>query len=250
MAGAEIAYIDESYDQDRFAISALIIPTHTWRSNFERLQNYRKHLKSAHGIFTSKEFHATDFISGRGRIAPSIISKWHRSEIFKESMSVFSSLDGAEIINGIWSREDRSLNEIHVHGFSRIQERLQRRAVAQDSQMIVVADEGKEKELRKVARLSKIWNPVGSQYGHWEDGSTYKNIPNERLIEDPFFKPSDQSYFLQAADFIAFALLKSEVPATRNVARYKLNAAFDLLEPICVKKASAKDPRKLGIVRT
>lgn len=41
-----------------------------------------------------------------------------------------------------------------------------------------------------------------------------KNIPNDRLIEDPFFKASHQSYFLQAADFIAFALLKAEVPPT------------------------------------
>lgn len=250
MAGAEVAYIDESYDHDRFAISALIIPTHTWRSNFEKLQSYRRHLKSTFGIFTSKEFHATDFVSGRGRIAPNTVTKWQRSEIFKESMSVFSSLDGAGIISGIWSREGRSLNEIHVHAFSRIQERLQRRSVALDSQMLVIADEGKEKELRKVARLSKIWNPVGSKFGQWEDGSAYKNIPNERLIEDPFFKQSNQSYFLQAADFIAFALLKSEVPATPNIAKYGLNTAYDLLEPICIKKASAKDPRKLGIVRT
>jgi hypothetical protein len=250
MAGAEIAYIDESYDGSHFAISALIVPTHTWRTNFNHLQDYRKHLKKSFGIFTSKEFHATDFVSGRGRIAPKAIAKWHRCNIFKESMQVFSALDGAEVISGIWPRAGRSLNDIHVQAFSRIQERLQRRSVAQDSQMLVVADEGKEKELRKVARLSKVWNPVGSRYGHWEDGSTYKNIPNDRLLEDPFFKPSDQSYFLQAADFIAFALLKSEVAATPLVAKYKLDTAYDLLEPICVKKASTKDPRKLGIVRT
>jgi hypothetical protein len=250
MGNAEIAYIDESYDQSHFAMSALIIPMHTWRRNFEHLQSYRKHLKASLGIFTSKEFHATDFVSGRGRIAPNVISKWDRCNVFKESMGVFSSLDGAEIISGIWLRNGRSLNAIHVHAFSRIQERLQRRSVAQNSQMIVVADEGKEKELRKVARLSKVWNPVGSQFGQWSDGSSYKNIPNDRLLEDPFFKPSDQSYFLQAADFIAFALLKSEVAATAHVSRYGLNAAYDLLEPICVKKASAKDPRKLGIVRS
>jgi hypothetical protein len=46
MPSAEIAYIDESYDQTTFAMSALIVPTHAWRDAFLRLQAYRKHLKS------------------------------------------------------------------------------------------------------------------------------------------------------------------------------------------------------------
>jgi hypothetical protein len=143
-----------------------------------------------------------------------------------------------------------SQNAIHVKAFARIQERLQRRSVDQDSQMILIVDEGKEEELRKLARRTKVWNPVGSQYGAWEDGSAFKNIPNDRLIEDPVFKSSAQSYFLQAVDFVAFALLKSEVQPTPRVAKYALQTVFDELEPICAKEASRKDHRHLGIVRT
>ena len=143
-----------------------------------------------------------------------------------------------------------SQNELHARAFARIQERLQRRCVAMNSQMISIVDEGRATELQRVARRSKIWNPVGSQYGAWEDGSAFRNIPNDRLIEDPIFKPSDQSYFLQSADFIAYALLKSEVAPTPHVARYKLRDVYESLESICVKEASRKDPRCLGIVRT
>src|SRR5690606_30311585 len=102
----------------------------------------------------------------------------------------------------------------------------------------------------KVARRSKVWNPVGSQFGAWEGGASFKNIPNDRLVEDPVFKASHQSYFLQSADFIAFALLKSEVAPTPHVARYRLQTVYDEIEPLCVKEASRRDPSGLGIVRT
>lgn len=250
MPSAEIAYIDESYDDDAFAMSALIVPTHAWRDAFLRLQEYRKHLKETHGIFTSKELHATEFVAGRGRIAPTAIPKGLRAFLFKETLQVISSLPGAAIISGCWPAKGASLNSVHTKAFARIQERLQRRSVSLDAQIIVIADEGKEVELLKVARRSKLWNPIGSQFGAWEDGSSFKNIPNDRLIEDPFFKPSFRSYFLQAVDFVAFALLKSEVAPTPRVRKYGLQNCYQLLAPVCVKEASKKDPKNLGIVRT
>ena len=75
-----------------------------------------------------------------------------------------------------------------------------------------------------------------------------QNITTERIIEDPVFKPSDRSYLIQMADCVAFALLKSEVPPTPNVARYGIHEMFDkTLRGICFKPASPRDP--LGIVR-
>lgn len=250
MPSAELAYIDESYDEALFAMSALLIPTHVWRDAFLRLQNYRKHLKATYGIFTSKELHATEFVAGRGRIAPKPVPKGLRAHLFRETIQVVASLPGAAVISGLWNRAGLSVNEVHAKAFARIQERLQRRCLSQDSQVLVIADEGKETELTRLSRRTKIWNPVGSMFGAWEDGSSYKNIPNDRLIEDPIFKKSHQSYFLQAADFIAFALLKSETAPTPRVVKYKLNEAFDELAPVCAKEASRKDPRGLGIVRT
>lgn len=42
----EIAYIDESYDDVMFVMSALIIPTHSWRASFaERIE----HVSRTHG---------------------------------------------------------------------------------------------------------------------------------------------------------------------------------------------------------
>jgi len=246
----EIAYVDESYDAEVFVMSALTIPARSWRDSFTVVQDYRKHLKREYGVFTSKELHATTFLAGRGRVGSRIVPKGLRAHIFGEYLRMLTGLSDARIISGAWLRAGESLDRIHAKAFSRIQERLETRSRRGGWQTITIVDEGRAKELHRIARKSKVWNPVGSAYGAWEGGSTYKNIPNEHLIEDPVFKRSDQSYFLQSADFIAYALLKSEVAPTPRVERYGLDKAYELLEPILAIEASRPDPRRLGIVRT
>lgn len=44
----------------------------------------------------------------------------------------------------------------------------------------------------------------------------------------------------------AVALLKSEVPPTPHVSKYRIHEVYESLEPVCVKAASTKDPRCLG----
>jgi hypothetical protein len=246
---AEIAYIDESYDETTFAMSALVVDTSRWREVFEAVKDHRSQFKQVYGIFTSKELHALQFVSGRGRIADRMIPKGLRARLFHETMDLIATMP-VSVISGVWTLEGTSKSEIHAKAFGRIAERLQRRARANDDQILRVVDEGKDVELRKVARRSAVYNMVGSAYGAWEDGARAKNIPNDRLIEDPIFRSSVASYFLQLADFVAYALLKSETAPTELVRRYRLDTAYQRLEPVVVKEASRKDHRGLGIVRT
>ena len=97
------------------------------------------------------------------------VPKGLRCFLFSELLGILASLPVA-VISGAWPRAGRSLNDSHVRAFSRIQERLQKRSSEQDSQILVIADEGKEEELRRIARRSKVWNPIGSQFGAWGDG--------------------------------------------------------------------------------
>lgn len=247
---AEIAYIDESYDDEIFAMSALIVPVAHWRDTFEAVKVHRHQLKTVYGIFTSKELHALEFVSGRGRISERMIPKGLRAQLFRETMDMLVGLQHVRVISGAWPMNGTEKREIHAKAFSRIAERLQRRAVKSGSHILRMVDEGKDVELRRIARRSAIYNMVGSRYGMWEDGAPAKNIPNDRLIEDPIFRSSARSYFLQLADFVAYALLKSETTVTPLVERYRLHECYDRLKPIIVTEASAKDPKKLGIVRT
>jgi hypothetical protein len=93
-----------------------------------------------------------------------------------------------------------------------------------------------------------VYNPIPSKLGDWGDGQKAKNIPLQRVIEDPVFKKSHQSYFIQLADAVAYALLKREVAPTPHVKRYGIDKMFEKsLSGVCYKWASPADP--LGIVR-
>lgn len=139
---------------------------------------------------------------------------------------------------------DRVAAKLNAQDSERIGERLG----VYRSRAVIFADEGREYEITKALRKMHVFNPIPSQLGGWASGSYTKNITTDRIIEDPVFKRSDRSYFIQLADCVAYALLKREVPPTPVIARYKIDEMFeDILSGVCYKAASPRDP--LGIVR-
>ena len=115
------------------------------------------------------------------------------------------------------------------------------------SRAILICDEGDELLYTKIARKMHIYNPIPSRYGTWEEtGSDWKNIPIDRILEDPFFKNSERSYFIQLVDFCAYALLRRENPVASK-SKYGLDKAFELLRSILVLEANPRDSE--GIIR-
>jgi hypothetical protein len=110
----------------------------------------------------------------------------------------------------------------------------------------MICDEGKEGIYTRLARKMVVFNPIPSNQGEWAPGAATRNIPLDRIIEDPIFKKSHNSYFVQLADFCAYALLRREVQiASKN--RYGLHQCFDVLSPVLLKAACRTDPD--GIIR-
>ena len=91
------------------------------------------------------------------------------------------------------------------------------------------------------------FNPIPSMYGGWREGLT-KNIVLDRLVDDFFYRRSQESYFIQVVDFCVYGLLRSEKENPRKNA-LGIHLAFDLLEPICQKQCTRNDRRHLGIIR-
>ncbi len=271
-------YVDESYDDNKFCLSAIGIRHSDWHECFSRIRQHRALLKQDFGIFLRKEIHAHEFVSGRGRISEQIIGKHQRSRIFDQLLSSVAQFPNVMLINiclDVKGRKDPQLDawdrltnriERTMLEFEKREIPLRRDLVAKlptdyadryqvevrlnsyRPRAIIFADEGREPEITKVMRKMSVFNPIPSQFGEWKAGKATQNIPIERVIEDPIFKKSHQSFFLQLADCVAFALLKREVVGTQNIKKYGINKMFEhRLSGICYKKASPKDP--LGIVR-
>ncbi len=236
-----IIYIDDSGDQNSHIFSALAIPATTWHRAFEQVRAFRRNLAKSDGIFVYREFHAWEFVSGRGRIADQIVTKSRRCQIFKEALQLVASLPGAALFNTHFPVAEDEL------AFERLLNRINRTMQAWDSQAILVCDQGKEANYIRLCRRMAVYNPIPSQFGVWNDtGQTNKNVPIDRIIEDPFFKDSRRSYMIQLADFCAYALLRREHPLPSKT-KYGLEQAFDLLSPVLVRAANRKDPD--GIIR-
>jgi hypothetical protein len=198
-------------------------------------------MKQQHGIFVYAELHAWKFVSGRGNISSQIVTKWQRCQIIQEALKLVASLPGARLFNACFPHKQDEL------AFERLLNRIERNLKESDSLAILISDKGKEAAYTRLARRMQRFNPIPSAYGRWsETGQNYKNIPLTRIIEDPFFKDSSQSYFIQLVDFCAYALLRRERPVASK-SKYGLDKSFDLLAPILVKEATRKDP--YGIIR-
>jgi hypothetical protein len=275
-----IIYVDESYDASKFCLSALAIKHRLWRQCFNDVRSHRVDLKRNHGVLLRKEIHARDLVAGRGRLGPQEIGKWQRSRIFYGLLQLAGSFPEATLFNvcldikgrrdpqliawdRLVNRIERTLVEFEkkeaVTRKALIQkirdgvsesdaDEVERRLNVYAPRAIFVSDEGHENEITKALRKMQVFNPIPSAYGAWAGGKATTNIRVERIIEDPFFKQSHRSYFLQLVDCIAFSLLKREVAPTGNVKKYRIDEMFDqTVAQICYRPAARQDP--LGIVR-
>ncbi len=224
--------------------------------------------------------HSYEFVSGHGKYSPSILGKYQRSQIYYGLLDLVTQLPNVYVINiaipvsgrsdpemDAWDRllnriertmksvEDkelrtrkRLLSELDDKIESKTAEEIKERLLAFRSMAMIIADEGRESELTKVCRKMRVFNPVPSSYGEWSKGTHTQNITTEHVIEDPVFKPSHRSYFVQLADCAAFALLKREVPPTPRIKKYNIQKMWNkTIGKISLRQAARNDP--FGVVR-
>lgn len=276
-----IAYVDESHDDRKFVLSALVIRHSLWRECFNIVKDHRLKLRQSHGIRLSKEIHSREFVRGKGHsVSSRSLGKWERSRVFHGLLELTVSLPSAKLFNvclAVKGRRDPELDAWdrlfnRLESFCRVMESderqrradtlqryatsivsadfeyLKSRLLTYSPRMLVIADQGREKDIERVTRKMRVVNYIPSQYGAWSDGKKAKNITTDRIIEDVIFKQSHRSYFVQLADHAAYALLKREVPPTPVIKTYGVHRMWETtLGRIAWKAACAKDP--FGIVR-
>jgi hypothetical protein len=245
------------------------------------VREHRVKLKRDYGVKLSHELHSYKLVRGKGRsFATRELGKWERSQVFLSLLHLVASLPHAMLFNVALDKS--SFSDPQMTAWDRLVNRLERtllqfekieiprrqqmvsfverhlpaedanaiksRLLAYAARGIIIADQGRELEINRAIRKMRRFNPIPSQYGTWDGLSRTKNIAVQRVIEDPIFRESHRSYFVQLADAVAYALLKREVPPTPHIAKYGIDKMFEtVLGNICYKKASPRDP--LGIVR-
>jgi hypothetical protein len=250
-------YVDESGDcglvnspTRYFVLSGLVVHELRWQIYLEELIKFRQQLKQKYGLRLREEFHAAALINHPGVLVR--IKRNDRLTMIREYADFIASLKDINLINIVIDKEKkpsgfevfstawRSLiqrfeNTISHHNFTG--------PTNPDERGLVFCDHTDNKKLMHLLRQMRHYNPVPHK-GHLVTG--YRNLPLQYIIEDPSFRDSEHSYFIQAVDLAAFLLYQHLTPCTYLKKRAGQNY-FNRIRPILCLKASANDPA--GIVR-
>lgn len=229
-----LVYMDESGDEKWRTFAALTVPEQEWHATLAMIRDFRCKLHKTDGINVKAEFHACDFVKGRGDLG-GLVSKWRRAQIFNETLTLITQLPGVRVFT---ASDQKSYSDWLLE---RLLNRLNVAMTRWDSRALFMPDDGHDEYRSSFRRLS-TYNYIPSRYGTWDTTKLQraKNIPLDRFIEDAMFKQSDSSYFIQLCDFVAYALLQKERPRDIAVAR-GLNESFAILRPVCQTEANPKD---------
>lgn len=236
------AYIDESKEPGRFyAYTALVTTGDRWAATFEKIKAFRAELRRDHGIYLAYELHAWKFGPGRGQPADRAIRKDERAEIFRKVLRFVATCNSFTIVGSVSRNQEWALQCMV--------QRIQNTAQNRGENALLFFDDGEAVATTKMMRRMRYHNHISSNRGEWADtGRKTKNLPLKNILEDPIFKESAQSYFIQLVDFCAYALLRQERPiASRN--EYGIDQCYEILRPISRRFISPSDPRGLGIIR-
>ena len=203
------SYFDESGDDgfpqrssDLFVLASLSMLETEWKHNFGQLYQFRQSLSKRYGFPVKQEFHTREFIQDKnpyhGKYPPEL-----RREVLFAYVRQLATLRLRGIVTVIdktkIKRDDYDvLEKAFTYNLQRIENGLLKRPKPAEL-FLIITDEGRVGKMTRISRRIQRINYIPSRY---EAASTRQEI--QLLIEDPLPKSSSESYFIQAADTLAF----------------------------------------------
>lgn len=250
------AYYDESGDDgypahssNLFVLTALYLHFTGWPDALERLLDLRRQLKAQYSLPVKVEFHTSSFLKKKRPFTGYTLSNDQRLQIITDFCGAIAALR-ARVVNvcivkdRITSAGYDVLDTAFKYSIQRVHNDLH--ATNPDHKFLIITDEGRHVVMARTARRIRRYNIVPSQYGAPRD------IRIATLLEDPLPKESQRSFFVQAADVIAFVVYlytSFEIGQGMRIARRlryisqsQVSDWMKALEPVLNTNASAADP--------
>ncbi len=208
-----LSYFDESGDDgfpqrssDTFVLASISMLDTEWKFNFEQLLQFRRVISKEYNFPVKEEFHTREFIQDKnpyhGKYTPEV-----RKELIFKYVQTLATLRLQVIVvvidkTKIKNHEYDVLENAFKYNIQRIENSLQAAATKKQKRaenFMIITDEGRVGKMARVARKIQRINYIPSKF---EANSTRQEI--KLMLEDPLAKNSAESYFIQAADTLAF----------------------------------------------
>jgi hypothetical protein len=253
-----LLYVDESGDcgledspTEYFILSGLVVHELRWKEVLEELVEFRRRMRAAFGLKLRDEIHASDFINGRSELS-SPLKRNDRLTIIRAFADTIASLSCVSIINVVVRKSDSVGKDVFELAWTAMVQRFENTITNRnfpgpanpDDRGLILCDHTDDQKLRTLMRRLRYYNPIPHMSGSGHGGG-YRAMPLIKIVEDPSFRDSRHSYFVQAADTAAY-LLKQYYRPCEYMIRKGARGYFSRLEPVLCKVASSRN--ELGVV--
>jgi hypothetical protein len=247
-----LMYVDESGDvglhnspSRYFVITGMVVHELRWQGYLDTLITLRRQFRQAYKLRLRDEFHAAAFISNPGNLVK--IKRHHRLAMIHTFARTLATMTDLNLINVVVDKQGKSQG-YDVFGMAwkvliqRFENTISRHnfpgPANPDERGIILCDHTDDKKLMALLRQMRRYNPVPFQQSF---SVGHRNLPLFYIIEDPSFRDSAHSYFVQAVDLAAFLLYQKLAP-NAYMRKKSAHNYFQLLQPILCSHASTKDP--------
>lgn len=213
-----LAYLDESYDEKRYWIVAVVCPDSEVRPLTEELDEVvRRSARTFPGLNAFGELHGHALFHGKDDWAAVATMPRARIGIYGQALSVIAQHDVRIIIRGVdcigLSDRYSSPEPPHALVLMHLLERINDHAIDPENNVIVIADEVPEAN----AHRRSLWN--FQRNATWG----YRSQQLTRIIDTIHFAPSTSSRLLQAADIVAFLWYRMDAGTDKDARAIKAN---------------------------
>jgi hypothetical protein len=213
-----LAYVDDSGNSAfppagsmSFALGCVLVEARQWPDVFDELIEYRRFIKASFGVPIRAEVKANYLLRNGGphfRAHP--VSEGARYRIYRGFLRLQHKLELA--VFGVVVKKDRMqalgiVRDPRELAWEWLLQRLERFTTKGASELLLVHDEGDSLMIRKATRRARRAGTAGSAFG----GGTLRR-PARLIVDDPVPRRSDQSYFVQLADLVAYAAFRHIYP--------------------------------------
>jgi hypothetical protein len=251
-----LMYIDESGDcglqnspTRYFILSGVVVHELRWRTYLNQLIAFRHRMKQQFGIRLREEVRASAFINKPKELAR--IKRNDRLTILRALADEVASMSDLNVINVVVDKQSKPASyDVFSMAWRSLIQRFENTVSSRnfqgpansDEYGMLFPDHTDDKKLSLLLRQMRRYNPIPNQASY---GAGYRNLTLARIIEDPNFRDSVHSYFVQAADLTAYLLHQRLAPNSYMRSKSGQNY-FARLAPVLCKAATSRDP--LGIV--
>jgi hypothetical protein len=215
-----LAHIDESGNTGpvaaggslTYTLGCVLIEADEWPQAFDRMIAFRRRVRDRFAVPMRSEARANDLIRASGafrHLAPA-----ERRLIYRAHMRELSNLGARAFAVVVDKRPKADGVDVFDLAWEGMLQRLERTSSYEDKTFMILHDDGENDRVRAWARRARRHLTAGGLMG-----SGHLTTPAHRLVDDPVPRNSQQSYFIQLADLVAYAAFRSVIAPGQSIAQ-------------------------------